>query len=105
MGLLHSVAFLCSWTTLKDCNYIFPAFILQVLTKSYKMKCEPDEDDPFSFEGPEIISTSGYLSLTVNYINQKFLRIGSLLVRTAFCSFVSCPFTQHPCRAGVYAEL
>ena len=26
------------------------------------MKCEPDEDDPFSFEGPEIISTSGYLS-------------------------------------------
>ena len=25
------------------------------------MKCEPDEDDPFSFEGPEIISTSGYL--------------------------------------------
>ena len=34
---------------------------LQVLTKSYKMKCEPDDDDPFSFEGPEIISTSGYV--------------------------------------------
>lgn len=38
---------------------------LQVLTKSYKMKCEPDEDDPFAFEGPEIISTSGYLSLII----------------------------------------
>ncbi|XP_078346000.1 nucleosome assembly protein 1-like 4 isoform X2 [Oculina patagonica] len=36
-----------------------PSFTNSVLTKSYKMKCEPDEDDPFSFEGPEIISTSG----------------------------------------------
>ena len=25
-----------------------------VLTKSYDMKCEPDAEDPFSFEGPEI---------------------------------------------------
>ena len=30
-----------------------------VLTKSYEMKCEPDEDDPFSFEGPEIIACQG----------------------------------------------
>ena len=37
----------------------FPLSCLQVLTKSYKMKCEPDEDDPFAFEGPEIISASG----------------------------------------------
>jgi len=36
-----------------------PYFTNSVLTKSYKMKCEPDEDDPFAFEGPEIISTSG----------------------------------------------
>nr|XP_058964598.1 nucleosome assembly protein 1-like 1 [Pocillopora verrucosa] len=36
-----------------------PYFTNTVLTKSYKMKCEPDEEDPFSFEGPEIISTSG----------------------------------------------
>ena len=98
MGLLHSVAFLCSCTTLKDCNYIFPAFILQVLTKSYKMKCEPDEDDPFSFEGPEIISTSGYLSLTINYMNQKFLRIGSSLVRTL--SAVLCLVRSHSTPAG-----
>lgn len=26
-----------------------------VLTKEYEMKCAPDESDPFSFEGPEII--------------------------------------------------
>lgn len=25
-----------------------------VLTKTYYMKCMPDEEDPFSFEGPEI---------------------------------------------------
>jgi nucleosome assembly protein 1-like 1 len=25
-----------------------------VLTKSYDMKCIPDEEDPFSFEGPKI---------------------------------------------------
>ena len=25
-----------------------------VLTKSYEMKCAPEEDDPFEFEGPEI---------------------------------------------------
>ncbi|XP_031574966.1 nucleosome assembly protein 1-like 1 [Actinia tenebrosa] len=36
-----------------------PFFTNTVLTKSYIMKCEPDEDDPFSFEGPEIVNTSG----------------------------------------------
>jgi hypothetical protein len=30
-----------------------------VLTKTYLMKCEPDEDDPFSFEGPEIYKSIG----------------------------------------------
>lgn len=30
-------------------------FTNKVLTKYYEMKCEPDKDDPFSFEGPEII--------------------------------------------------
>lgn len=30
-----------------------------VLTKVYKMKSEPDADDPFSFEGPEIIDCEG----------------------------------------------
>lgn len=30
-----------------------------VLTKEYEMKCAPDESDPFSFEGPEIIKCKG----------------------------------------------
>ena len=30
-----------------------------VLTKTYLMKCSPDVDDPFSFEGPEIYRTIG----------------------------------------------
>lgn len=34
-------------------------FTNQVLTKSYEMKCEIDSQDPFSFEGPEIIKCSG----------------------------------------------
>lgn len=31
----------------------------QVLTKEYFMKCEPSEDDPFGFEGPEIFRCKG----------------------------------------------
>ncbi|XP_071956506.1 nucleosome assembly protein 1-like 1 isoform X2 [Antedon mediterranea] len=34
-------------------------FTNQVLKKHYTMKCEPDESDPFSYEGPEIISSVG----------------------------------------------
>lgn len=34
-------------------------FTNTALTKTYKMKSEPDEDDPFSFEGPDIVSCSG----------------------------------------------
>ncbi|XP_022240989.1 nucleosome assembly protein 1-like 1 isoform X2 [Limulus polyphemus] len=30
-----------------------------VLTKEYEMRCVPDEDDPFSFEGPEIFKSKG----------------------------------------------
>jgi len=29
------------------------------LTKTYTMKCEPEEDDPFSFDGPDIVACSG----------------------------------------------
>ncbi|XP_071831339.1 nucleosome assembly protein 1-like 1-A isoform X1 [Apostichopus japonicus] len=31
----------------------------KVLTKRYEMKSEPDEGDPFSFEGPEIVGAKG----------------------------------------------
>jgi nucleosome assembly protein 1-like 1 len=34
-------------------------FTNAVLTKTYEMKCVPEEDDPFSFEGPEIVRCSG----------------------------------------------
>lgn len=30
-----------------------------ILTKEYEMKCVPDETDPFSFEGPEIVKCKG----------------------------------------------
>lgn len=30
-----------------------------ILTKTYLMKCAPDDDDPFSFEGPEIYKSIG----------------------------------------------
>merc|ERR1719264_2124871 len=35
-----------------------------ILTKEYEMKCEPSEDDPFSFEGPEIFKCKG---CTINW--------------------------------------
>ncbi|XP_011499909.1 PREDICTED: nucleosome assembly protein 1-like 1 [Ceratosolen solmsi marchali] len=34
-------------------------FSNSVLTKEYHMKCEPEKDDPFSFEGPEIYKCKG----------------------------------------------
>ncbi|XP_026685777.1 nucleosome assembly protein 1-like 1 [Diaphorina citri] len=36
-----------------------PYFSNTLLTKEYIMKCEPDENDPFSFEGPEIYKCVG----------------------------------------------
>lgn len=34
-------------------------FTNTALTKTYKMKSEPDTDDPFSFEGPDIVGCTG----------------------------------------------
>lgn len=36
-----------------------PCFQNSVLTKTYLMKCTPDEEDPFGFEGPEIYKSIG----------------------------------------------
>ena len=41
-----------------------------VLTKEYEMKCEPSEDDPLSFEGPEIFNCKGTM---INW-KEPFLR-------------------------------
>lgn len=34
-------------------------FTNTVLTKTYKMRSEPDDSDPFSFDGPEIMCCTG----------------------------------------------
>lgn len=36
-----------------------PFFQNSILTKTYLMKCTPDEEDPFGFEGPEIYKSIG----------------------------------------------
>jgi len=48
------------------------------LTKTYEMKCEPMEEDPFSFEGPEIFKCKGCTidwkkgkNLTVKQVKKK----------------------------------
>ncbi|XP_057651805.1 nucleosome assembly protein 1-like 1-B [Diorhabda carinulata] len=43
-------------------------FTNTVLTKEYEMKCAPEEDDPFSFEGPEIFKCTG---CTINWNKGK----------------------------------
>jgi len=53
-------------------------FTNTILTKHYEMKCEPQEDDPFSFEGPEIFKCTGCpidwhkgKNLTVKQVKKK----------------------------------
>lgn len=45
--------------TLQFCFTPNPYFDDAVLTKEYLMKCEPDTDLPFTFDGPEIYSSRG----------------------------------------------
>ncbi|KAM3856699.1 nucleosome assembly protein 1-like 4 isoform 4-T5 [Vipera latastei] len=44
-------------------------FTNSVLTKTYKMKSEPDKTDPFSFEGPEIVDCEGFLGVLSNFVS------------------------------------
>ncbi|XP_055790917.1 nucleosome assembly protein 1-like 4a isoform X3 [Salvelinus fontinalis] len=60
-----------------------------VLSKVYKMKSEPDDDDPFSFEGPEIFACEGCQidwhkgkDVTVKTIKKKQKHKGRGTVRT-----------------------
>uniref|UniRef100_A0A8C1GPI7 Nucleosome assembly protein 1-like 4 n=1 Tax=Cyprinus carpio TaxID=7962 RepID=A0A8C1GPI7_CYPCA len=60
-----------------------------VLTKVYKMKSEPDAEDPFSFEGPEIIDCEGCKidwhkgkDVTVRIVKKKQKHKGRGTVRT-----------------------
>ncbi|MXQ90499.1 hypothetical protein E5288_WYG016326 [Bos mutus] len=64
-------------------------FTNPVLTKTYKMKSEPDKADPFSFEGPEIVDCDGCTidwkkgkNVTVKTIKKKQKHKGRGTVRT-----------------------
>ncbi|XP_017666429.1 PREDICTED: nucleosome assembly protein 1-like 4 isoform X2 [Lepidothrix coronata] len=64
-------------------------FSNSVLTKTYKMKSEPDKTDPFSFEGPEIVDCEGCTidwkkgkNVTVKTIKKKQKHKGRGTVRT-----------------------
>uniref|UniRef100_A0A452QX84 Nucleosome assembly protein 1 like 4 n=1 Tax=Ursus americanus TaxID=9643 RepID=A0A452QX84_URSAM len=64
-------------------------FTNSVLTKTYKMKSEPDQADPFSFEGPEIVDCDGCAidwkkgkNVTVKTIKKKQKHKGRGTVRT-----------------------
>ena len=43
---------------------------MQVIVKKYISKCEIDEEDPFTFEGPELIATVGYVLQQAGVIAQ-----------------------------------
>ncbi|XP_044146036.1 nucleosome assembly protein 1-like 1 [Bufo gargarizans] len=64
-------------------------FTNEVLTKSYKMRSEPDEADPFSFDGPEIMGCTGCQidwkkgkNVTLKTIKKKQKHKGRGTVRT-----------------------
>uniref|UniRef100_H2Z195 Nucleosome assembly protein 1-like 1 n=1 Tax=Ciona savignyi TaxID=51511 RepID=H2Z195_CIOSA len=66
-----------------------PYFSNKVLTKSYQMQSQPDEKEPFTFEGPEIISCTGCKidwakgkNVTVKTIQKKQKHKGRGTVRT-----------------------
>ncbi|KAL3842354.1 hypothetical protein ACJMK2_020378 [Sinanodonta woodiana] len=64
-------------------------FTNSVLTKQYTMRSEPDETDPFSFEGPEIVKCNGCKidwkkgkNVTVKTVKKKQKHKGSGTTRT-----------------------
>ncbi|XP_072002857.1 nucleosome assembly protein 1-like 1 isoform X2 [Engystomops pustulosus] len=64
-------------------------FTNDVLTKTYKMRSEPDESDPFSFDGPEIMGCTGCQidwkkgkNVTLKTIKKKQKHKGRGTVRT-----------------------
>ncbi|XP_069760428.1 nucleosome assembly protein 1-like 1 isoform X3 [Narcine bancroftii] len=64
-------------------------FTNEVVTKTYKMRSEPDESDPFSFDGPEIMECTGChidwkkgKNITMKTIKKKQKHKGRGTVRT-----------------------
>ena len=64
-------------------------FTNEVLTKTYRMRSEPDDSDPFSFDGPEIMGGTGSQidwqkgkNVTLKTIKKKQKHKGRGTVRT-----------------------
>ena len=64
-------------------------FINEVLTKTYRMRSESNDSDPFSFDGPEIMGCIGYQidwkkgkNVTLKLIRRKQKHKGCGTVRT-----------------------
>ncbi|XP_050513039.1 nucleosome assembly protein 1-like 1-B [Diabrotica virgifera virgifera] len=64
-------------------------FTNTVLTKEYDMKCAPEDDDPFSFEGPEIFKCAGCIinwnkgkNVTVKTVKKKQKHKSRGVIRT-----------------------
>lgn len=64
-------------------------FTNKILTKTYEMRCSPDPEDPFNFEGPEIIKCEGCeidwkkdKNVTVKLIKKKQKHKSRAAVRT-----------------------
>ncbi|KAL6258610.1 hypothetical protein P5V15_010563 [Pogonomyrmex californicus] len=91
-------------------------FSNSVLTKEYIMKCTPDKNDPFSFEGPEIYKCKGCVidwkkgkNVTIKTIkkNQKHKSRGSMRTVTktvqndSFFNFFSPPIVPEDSEADM----
>ena len=61
-----------------------------VLTKEYEMKCEPSEEDPLSFEGPEIFRCKGCM------INWKEPLLRKEVKKASFFDFFDPPKIPDP---------
>ncbi|XP_018024183.1 nucleosome assembly protein 1-like 1 isoform X2 [Hyalella azteca] len=81
-------------------------FSNKVLTKYYEMKCKPDPEDPFRFEGPEIVKCKGCTidwkqdkNVTVKVIKKKqkhktrgaFRTVTKTVPRDSFFNFFNPP--------------
>ncbi|XP_072747439.1 nucleosome assembly protein 1-like 1 isoform X2 [Anoplolepis gracilipes] len=90
-----------------------------VLTKEYIMKCAPEKNDPFSFEGPEIFKCKGCVidwkkgkNVTIKTIkkNQKHKSRGSMRTVTktvqndSFFNFFSPPIVPEDSEADIDDE-
>ncbi|KAF2360480.1 Nucleosome assembly protein (NAP) [Trinorchestia longiramus] len=81
-------------------------FSNKVLTKYYEMKCKPDPEDPFRFEGPEIVKCKGCTidwkqdkNVTIKVIKKKqkhktrgaFRTVTKTVPRDSFFNFFNPP--------------